>query len=69
MSVRKIAKAKSTRPMRRLHLAARQKTSEAEVGGVQAMMEGRVSDLAPLAILQWVGSGPRHDIAPYPLPE
>jgi hypothetical protein len=69
MTVRTIAKAKSTRPMRRLHLAARQKTSEAEAGGVQAMVGIRVSDLPPLAILQWVGSGPRHDIAPYPLPE
>jgi len=29
----------------------------------------RLSDLPPLAILQWVGSGPRHDIAPYPVPE
>ena len=38
INVRKMAKAKSTLPIRRLHLAARQKTSEAEAGGVQAMV-------------------------------
>jgi hypothetical protein len=30
---------------------------------------GRVSHPTLLAILHWVGSGPRHDIAPHPLPE
>ena len=45
MIVRKIAKTKSTRPIRRLHLAARQKTSEAEAGGVQAIVE--VIDILP----------------------
>ena len=55
-TVRKVAKTKSTRPIRRLHLAARQKTSEAEAGGVQAMIGRSVSDPAPLATLHWVGS-------------
>ena len=59
MTVRKMAKAKSNRPMSRLHLAARQKTSEAEAGGVQAMVGVKVRKCAPLATLHWVGSGQR----------
>ena len=38
MIVKMTARATSTRPISRLHLAARQKTSEAEAGGVQAMV-------------------------------
>ncbi len=56
ITVKKIAKTKSTRPIRRLHLAARQKTSEAEAVGVQAMVEMRLSGGAKLATLHWVGS-------------
>ena len=62
------AATKAPRAAQRVHLAERQKTSEAEAGGVQAMIKVRMRKPTPLATLHWVGSGPRHDIAPLPLP-
>lgn len=49
------AATRAPRAAQRVHLAARQKTWEAEAGGVQAIVGVTVSGLAPLAILHWQG--------------